>query len=57
MEVKIGLDSLTMEATVLGGVVLGCGGGGKLEDGLCREMGPTIAYPPPSEGRIGITHP
>ncbi len=28
------LDTLTMEAAVLGGAVLGCGGGGKLEDGL-----------------------
>ncbi len=34
MHLKSGLDALTMEAAVLGGAVLGCGGGGKLEDGL-----------------------
>ena len=34
MNLKTSLDALTMEAAVLGGAVLGCGGGGKLEDGL-----------------------
>ena len=34
MNLKTSLDALTMETTVLGGAVLGCGGGGKLEDGL-----------------------
>ena len=34
MNLKTGLDALTMETAVLGGAVLGCGGGGKLEDGL-----------------------
>lgn len=28
------IDTLTMETAVLGGAILGCGGGGKLEDGL-----------------------
>lgn len=34
MNLKTRLDSLTMESVVLGGAILGCGGGGKLEDGL-----------------------
>ncbi len=34
MALKTSLDALTMEAAVLGGALLGCGGGGKLEDGL-----------------------
>ena len=34
MNLKISLDTLTMETAVLGGAVLGSGGGGKLEDGL-----------------------
>ena len=34
MNPKTSLDSITMETAVLGGAVLGCGGGGKLEDGL-----------------------
>ena len=34
MNLKTSLDALTMETAVLGGAVLGCGGGGKLEDGL-----------------------
>jgi len=34
MTLKTSLDTLTMEAAVLGGAILGNGGGGKLEDGL-----------------------
>lgn len=34
MAFKARLDTLTMETAVLGGAILGCGGGGKLEDGL-----------------------
>jgi DUF917 family protein len=35
MNLETGIEAATMETAVLGGAIFGCGGGGKLEDGLC----------------------
>lgn len=35
MDLGTGIEAATMETAVLGGAIFGCGGGGKLEDGLC----------------------